>query len=114
MTNAVGLTVRLVRSHKGLRQGTLAQMAGLSRTLLHELETGKTDWRLEQLQRVTAALDLTVEGLFNTAADISRALDRVSPPSPDRRPPSPRTLASLEPQVAAAIQAMTAQVEASP
>jgi y4mF family transcriptional regulator len=57
----IGRCAREAREALGLRQDELALAAGVSTRLVHTIETGKPTSRLDSLERILAALGLTLE-----------------------------------------------------
>ena len=69
--------VRKWRKYRNLRQGELEERAGLSHNTVSRIETGSVSPRLETVERLARAMDLSVEELqFKTPPD--RAADSVS------------------------------------
>lgn len=56
----IGRRVRQGREALGLRQDELALAAGVSTRAVHQIEAGKPTSRLDTLERVLAALGLTL------------------------------------------------------
>lgn len=48
--------VRILRKHRGLTQGELAEKSGLSRPYLTEIETGKKDGSIRAIKALSDAL----------------------------------------------------------
>ena len=59
----VGLKIKALRAKKGLTQDALAERAGLNRTHLYRLETGKQSITLRTMKLVADALDVRVRDL---------------------------------------------------
>lgn len=59
-----GKRLRALREKAGTSQGDLADMAGLSRTYLNQLEAGKRDPSLSTLTRLARALGVKLEALI--------------------------------------------------
>lgn len=64
---AFGAAVRERRQHLGLSQESLADLAGLQRTYLSEVETGRRNLTLLNIGRLAAALGVGVGELVTTA-----------------------------------------------
>jgi transcriptional regulator with XRE-family HTH domain len=87
----IGETVRKYRIKRGMRQGDLAEKAGLSTSFISQFERGITDASISSLTRMCFALGITVGSLFNTetsgvhvlpventkAIELERAIKRV-------------------------------------
>lgn len=58
---AIAAEVRRARAEQGLRQDEVALAAGVSVRSIHHIESGKPTTRLDVLERVLAALGLTVD-----------------------------------------------------
>jgi transcriptional regulator with XRE-family HTH domain len=65
-TAEIGETVRKYRIKRGMRQGDLAEKAGLSTSFISQFERGITDASIGSLTRICFALGITVGSLFNT------------------------------------------------
>lgn len=61
---ALANRIRELRDHKGISQEELAHRAGLSRTGMGFLETGKRWPRLDTLMKVADGLNVTVDVLL--------------------------------------------------
>jgi transcriptional regulator with XRE-family HTH domain len=57
---AVGERIRKIRKRKGITQDHLAELAGLNRTHLYRLESGKQSMTLRTLKVIAVALDVRV------------------------------------------------------
>jgi transcriptional regulator with XRE-family HTH domain len=66
---AFGGAVRAVRLEQGISQEALADLAGLDRSYMGGIERGEHNVALINIQKVAAALDLTIAELM-TQADI--------------------------------------------
>lgn len=53
--------IKVVRKHRGLTQGALAEAAGISRPYLTEIETGRKDGSIRALKSIAGALDVSLE-----------------------------------------------------
>lgn len=62
---AMGLAIRDGRDKMGLTQEALASKAGVSRSWLAKVETGKASFDFRKVLLVMAALDMHVEVLDN-------------------------------------------------
>ena len=62
--SAVGETLRTMRESRGLTRKDLAQRAGLSSSLLSQLERGETSPSIGSLVRLASALDVPVRSFF--------------------------------------------------
>ena len=67
--NAIGIRIRAVRTQKALSQ---AELAELSMSHISDIETGKINFSVDVLNRLTNALDCTADYLL-TGADYSKA-----------------------------------------
>lgn len=57
----IGLRIATLRKQAGLTQEQLAERAGLQRTHIWRIETGKYAVTVEVLQAIAEALDMTVD-----------------------------------------------------
>ena len=62
-SRSVGMTIRKIRKEKGLSQDVLSGLAGIARTHLTMIETGKKQANFETICRIAAALDLRTSEL---------------------------------------------------
>ncbi len=53
--------IKVIRKHRGLTQGDLAEAAGISRPYLTEIETGRKDGSIRALKSIAGALDVSLE-----------------------------------------------------
>lgn len=60
---AFGLRVKELRLEKGLSQEKLANLAGVDRTYMTQVENGKRNISIENIQKICIALNVTL-GLF--------------------------------------------------
>lgn len=61
----VGLRIKQLRSHAGVTQDELAYSIGLSRSYLAEVETGKRNISIVNLERIVDGLDITIADFFD-------------------------------------------------
>lgn len=61
LSTAIATAVRSARREQGLRQDELALAAGVSVRSVHQIEAGKPTMRLDVVDRVLAALGLTID-----------------------------------------------------
>ena len=61
---SVGGKIKAARKAKGLTQGQLAQKSGVATITIRQYETGKRQPRLEQLQKIADALDVSISYLL--------------------------------------------------
>ncbi len=59
-----GHTVRKIRMAKGISQETFADLSDLHRTYISDVELGKRNVSLENIDRLAAALGLSIAELF--------------------------------------------------
>ena len=65
----MGKIIRKLRNEKGLSQDVLSGLAGIGRSHLTMIETGKKKANVETLWRVADALDLPLSHLFRLLED---------------------------------------------
>lgn len=53
--------IKIIRKHRGMTQGDLADAAGISRPYLTEIETGRKDGSIRALKSIAGALDVSLE-----------------------------------------------------
>ncbi len=61
--NAIAVNLRRIRRAKGLSQGAVAQRAGLSRAAYGNIETGKSEPRVSNLQAIAGVLKVPLDQL---------------------------------------------------
>jgi len=66
-----GNAVRQIRKNKGISQEVLADMCELHRTYLSDVELGKRNISLENIEKIACALDMTVSELFQEVDKIA-------------------------------------------
>ena len=54
-------SIKVIRKHRGMTQGDLAEAAGISRPYLTEIETGRKDGSIRALKSIAGALDVSLE-----------------------------------------------------
>ena len=64
IAKAVGQRIRNYRTQKGLSQEKLAELSGCHPTYIGQLERGEKNATLESIERITAALGITLSRLF--------------------------------------------------
>lgn len=69
MTN--GSKIRFLRERKGLSLEAAAARIGVSRQQWHQWETGKRHPRIDTLERIAGALDMSVVGVLSVVPDES-------------------------------------------
>lgn len=65
ITEQVGNRIRALRKQRGLSQEKLALKAGIDRTYLAGIETGKRNATLLSLEKVAIALDISMRDFFD-------------------------------------------------
>ena len=64
IAKAVGQRIRNYRTQKGLSQEKLAELSSCHPTYIGQLERGEKNATLESIERITAALGITLSKLF--------------------------------------------------
>jgi transcriptional regulator with XRE-family HTH domain len=59
-----GQVVRKIRLEKGISQETLADLSGLHRTYMSDVELGKRNVSLENIDRIANALEVSISEIF--------------------------------------------------
>jgi transcriptional regulator with XRE-family HTH domain len=59
-----GQVVRKIRLEKGISQETLADLSGLHRTYMSDVELGKRNVSLENIDRIANALGVSISEIF--------------------------------------------------
>ena len=60
-----GLTVKKIRNERNISQETLAEITGLHRTYISEVERGNRNLSLINIDKISIALDLSISELFS-------------------------------------------------
>lgn len=66
---AFGKAIRRIRQDKNISQEELADMCGLHRTYISDVELGKRNISLENIDRIADALEITLAQLFQIIVD---------------------------------------------
>lgn len=69
LSKAFGIAVRERRTHLKLSQEELAHQAGLHRTYIGMIERGEKNITLENIDKVSSALKLSISDLFKHLED---------------------------------------------
>lgn len=88
--------VKSWRVHQGLRQGELEERAGLSHNAISRIETGKVCPKLETIESLAVAMELSVEHLqfkrpssqpdkISSDLDMVMLVDRLKSVEPEKR-----------------------------
>lgn len=64
ISNRFGYAVRRIRQGRHISQEQLADMCGLHRTYISDIELGKRNVSLENIQKIALALDMSIAELF--------------------------------------------------
>ena len=64
IAKAVGQRIRNYRTQKGLSQEKLAELSGCHPTYIGQLERGEKNATIESIERITAALGISLSKLF--------------------------------------------------
>ena len=59
-----GVTVRKIRSSKCISQEAFADLCNLHRTYISDVELGKRNVSLENIERISIALEISISELF--------------------------------------------------
>ena len=70
ITEQVGNRIRALRKQRGLSQEKLALKAGIYRTYLAGIETGKRNATLLSLEKVAIALDISMRDFFDFEKEV--------------------------------------------
>lgn len=62
---AFGLRVKELRLEKGLSQEKLANLAGVDRTYMTQVENGKRNISIENIRKICMALDVSIAQFFD-------------------------------------------------
>lgn len=70
ITEKVGNRIRSLRNSLGLSQEKLALKAGIDRTYLAGIESGKRNATITSLEKVVLALDISLSDFFNFGSNV--------------------------------------------
>jgi transcriptional regulator with XRE-family HTH domain len=68
-----GQHLRKLRTNKGISQETLAELAGLHRTYISSVERGERNVTITTIEKLAAALGVTMAELMPSAIETSRS-----------------------------------------
>ena len=60
----IGLNITIIRERQGLTQEKLAELAGLHRAYIGQIERGEKNIGLKNLEKIANALGLSLKDLF--------------------------------------------------
>ncbi|MBN1804224.1 MAG: helix-turn-helix transcriptional regulator [Sedimentisphaerales bacterium] len=63
--NRIGLNITIIREQRGLTQEKLAELAGLHRAYIGQIERGEKNIGLRNLERIANALDVNIKLLVD-------------------------------------------------
>ena len=69
ITDDVGKRIKTLRTAMGLSQEKLALKAGVARTYLAGIESGKRNVTIISLEKITVALEVSLKEFFNFDVD---------------------------------------------
>jgi len=62
---AFGLAIKKYRNEKGISQEMLAELCGLHRTYIGQIERGEKNVTLINIEKICLALDIEISTVFN-------------------------------------------------
>ena len=62
----IGLNITIIREQQGLTQEKLAELAGLHRAYIGQIERGEKNIGLRNLEKIAKALDVNIRVLVDT------------------------------------------------
>lgn len=71
IAKAIGQRIRNYRTQKNLSQEKLAELSGCHPTYIGQLERGEKNATLESIEKITAALQISLSTLFEKIDDVS-------------------------------------------
>ncbi|HUT47202.1 MAG TPA: helix-turn-helix transcriptional regulator [Sedimentisphaerales bacterium] len=63
----IGLNITLLREERGLTQEKLAELAGLHRAYIGQIERGEKNFGLKNLEKIAKALNVNIRVLVDTS-----------------------------------------------
>ena len=85
MAQMIGLAARFHRRKAGLTQIKLARLAGVGKTVVFDLEKGKTSIQLDTLTKILTVLNMELDMKSPLMEEFRKSLQT---PSPSTREPS--------------------------
>jgi len=73
----LGKRIRFLRKQTGLNQEKLADMIGISRPTLSQVEKGRSELKAEKLVKLAGIFNLSVDGLLNVEAEVEVVIPAV-------------------------------------
>ena len=64
----IGLNITIIRERRGLTQEKLAELAGLHRAYIGQIERGEKNIGLRNLEKIAKALDVDIRVLVDTCS----------------------------------------------
>lgn len=61
----IGLNIRIIRERRGLTQEKLAELSGLHRAYIGQIERGEKNIGLRNLEKIAKALNIKIQVLVN-------------------------------------------------
>ena len=65
ITKRIGLNITIIREKKGLSQEKLAELAGLHRAYIGQIERGEKNIGLKNLQKIAKGLNVSIKKLVD-------------------------------------------------
>lgn len=76
----LGLNIKKIREEKGISAYKLAKEAGVGRTTISEIETGKRQsLNTATVEKIAAALNVTTDGLFDLEPNKDYVVEEIEP-----------------------------------
>ena len=66
ITRRIGLNITIIREQRGLTQEKLAELAGLHRAYIGQIERGEKNIGLRNLEKISKALNVDIRVLVDT------------------------------------------------
>jgi transcriptional regulator with XRE-family HTH domain len=67
ITQRIGLNITIIRERQGLTQENLAELAGLHRAYIGQIERGEKNIGLKNLEKIAKALKVNIKLLVDTS-----------------------------------------------
>lgn len=65
----IGLNITIIREQRGLTQEKLAELAGLHRAYIGQIERGEKNIGLRNLEKIAKALNVSIKALLDSPFD---------------------------------------------
>lgn len=75
--------IREIREEKGIRQVELAEMIGVTQSLLSQMENGKSEINTRRMEQIARALDVSIASIYFGDDDLLHDIELLQQPDRD-------------------------------